>query len=119
MPTITLVYGRSPACAAHQPPVADYVVMVQDRAKVFLGGPRLVKMAPGEESDDESLGGAGMHARQSGLADYLTADEHDALRIGRSIVARLSWRGRGPGPPGPAAAGPRHSEDELLGIVPE
>jgi len=99
--------------------MSDYVVMVQDRAKVFLGGPPLVKMATGEESDDESLGGAGMHARQSGLADYLAADEYDALRIGRSIVARLSRRGRAPGPPGPAAPGPRHSEDELLGIVPE
>jgi len=119
IPTIALVFGSSTAGGAYLPGMSDYVVMVQDRAKVFLGGPPLVKMATGEESDDESLGGAGMHARQSGLADYLAADEHDALRIGRSIVARLSWRGRGPGPPGPAAAGPRHSEDELLGIVPE
>jgi acyl-CoA carboxylase subunit beta len=73
-------------------------------------------MATGEESDDESLGGAGMHARQSGLADFLAADEHDALRMGRSIVARLCRA-----TPGPvrAVAGPVHSEDELLGIVPE
>jgi len=119
IPTIALVFGSSTAGGAYLPGMSDYVVMVQDRAKVFLGGPPLVKMATGEESDDESLGGAGMHARQSGLADYLAADEYDALRIGRSIVARLGWRGRGPGPPGPAAPGPRHSEDELLGIVPE
>jgi acyl-CoA carboxylase subunit beta len=92
--------------------------MVQDRAKVFLGGPPLVKMATGEESDDESLGGAGMHARQSGLADYLAADERDALRIGRSIVARLGRPRRSP-PAGGPAPGPRCSEDELLGIVPE
>jgi acyl-CoA carboxylase subunit beta len=51
-----------------------------------------VKMATGEESDDESLGGAEMHARVSGLADYLAEDERDALRIGRRIVARLNWR---------------------------
>ena len=119
IPTIALVFGSSTAGGAYLPGMSDYVVMVQDRAKVFLGGPPLVKMATGEESDDESLGGAGMHARQSGLADYLAADEYDALRIGRSIVARLSRRGRAPGPPGPAAPGPRHSEDELLGIVPE
>jgi acetyl-CoA carboxylase carboxyltransferase component len=49
-------------------------------------------MATGEESDDESLGGAEMHARVSGLADYLAEDEHDAIRIGRRIVARLNWR---------------------------
>ena len=49
-------------------------------------------MATGEESDDESLGGAEMHARTSGLADYLAEDERDAIRIGRRIVARLNWR---------------------------
>jgi len=119
IPTIALVFGSSTAGGAYLPGMSDYVVMVQDRAKVFLGGPPLVKMATGEESDDESLGGAGMHARQSGLADYLAADEYDALRIGRSIVARLNWRGHGPALPGPAAPGPRCSEDELLGIVPE
>ena len=119
IPTIALVFGSSTAGGAYLPGMSDYVVMVADRAKVFLGGPPLVKMATGEESDDESLGGAGMHARQSGLADYLAADEYDALRIGRSIVARLNWRGRGPGTPGPAAPGPRCSEDELLGIVPQ
>jgi acyl-CoA carboxylase subunit beta len=119
IPTIALVFGSSTAGGAYLPGMSDYVVMVADRAKVFLGGPPLVKMATGEESDEESLGGAGMHARQSGLADFLAADELDALRIGRSIVARLNWRGRGPGPPGPAAPEPRHSEDELLGIVPE
>src|SRR5260370_22898602 len=92
--------------------------MVQDRAKVSLGGPPLVKMPTGEESDDESLGGAGMHARQSGLADFLAADERDALRIGRSIVAPLNRRKGGPGPPN-AVALPRDTEEELLGIVPE
>ena len=75
--------------------MSDYTVMVKEQAKVFLGGPPLVKMATGEESDDESLGGAEMHARISGLADYLAEDEHDAIRIGRRIVARLNWRKRG------------------------
>ena len=72
--------------------MSDYTVMVKEQAKVFLGGPPLVKMATGEESDDESLGGAEMHARTSGLADYLAADERDAIRIGRRIVARLNRR---------------------------
>ena len=70
--------------------MSDYTVMVKGQAKVFLGGPPLVKMATGEESDDESLGGAEMHARTSGLADYLAVDERDAIRIGRRIVARLN-----------------------------
>lgn len=95
LPTIALVFGNSTAGGAYVPGMSDYTVMVKEQAKVFLGGPPLVKMATGEESDDESLGGAEMHARVSGLADYLAEDEHDALRIGRRIVARLNWRKSG------------------------
>jgi len=91
-PTVALVFGNSTAGGAYVPGMSDYTVMVEGQAKVFLGGPPLVKMATGEESDDESLGGASMHARVSGLADYLAADEHDAIRIGRRIIARLNWR---------------------------
>jgi acyl-CoA carboxylase subunit beta len=118
VPTIALVFGSSTAGGAYLPGMSDYVVMTADRAKVFLGGPPLVKMATGEESDDESLGGAAMHARQSGLADFLAADERDALRIGRSIVARLG-RARGRALASGPAPAPLHSEDELLGVVPE
>ena len=91
-PTIALVFGNSTAGGAYVPGMSDYTVMVRGQAKVFLGGPPLVKMATGEVSDDESLGGAEMHARTSGLADYLAEDELDAIRIGRRIVARLNWR---------------------------
>ncbi|MCW2831496.1 MAG: acetyl-CoA carboxylase carboxyltransferase subunit, partial [Aeromicrobium sp.] len=116
-PTIALVFGSSTAGGAYVPGMSDYVVMVKEGAKVFLGGPPLVKMATGEESDDESLGGAEMHARQSGLADYLAADEHDAIRIGRSIVRRLNWRKRGTVPE-PSYAEPLLDAEDLLGIIP-
>jgi acyl-CoA carboxylase subunit beta len=117
IPTIAIVFGNSTAGGAYLPGMSDHVVMIRERSKVFLGGPPLVKMATGEDSDDESLGGAVMHARQSGLADYLAADEEDGLRIGRRIVARLNWRKLGPAPvavPKP----PRYDPAELAGIVP-
>jgi acyl-CoA carboxylase subunit beta len=116
IPTVALVFGNSTAGGAYVPGMSDHVVMVRERAKVFLGGPPLVKMATGEEADDESLGGADMHARVSGLADHLAEDERDALRLGRQIVSRLSWRKLGPGPSLPADE-PLHEPDELLGIV--
>ncbi|TQF01460.1 acyl-CoA carboxylase subunit beta [Kitasatospora acidiphila] len=117
IPTIAVVFGNSTAGGAYVPGMSDHTVLVKERAKVFLGGPPLVKMATGEESDDESLGGAEMHARVSGLADYFAVDEPDAIRQARRIVHRLHWRKAGPGLD-PAAAPPRYDEEELLGIVP-
>ena len=96
------MFGNATAGGAYMPGMSDYVVMVRERAKVFLGGPPLVKMATGEDADDESLGGAEMHARTSGLADYLAEDELDAIRIGREIVRRLNWRRLGSAPSEPA-----------------
>jgi acyl-CoA carboxylase subunit beta len=83
---------------------------------VFLAGPPLVKAATGEESDDESLGGAEMHARVSGLADHYAVDEPDAIRIGRRIVARLNWHKAVLSPAKPKP--PRYAAEDLLSIVP-
>jgi len=118
IPTVTLVFGNSTAGGAYVPGMSDHVVMIQGRSKVFLGGPPLVKMATGEEATDEELGGADMHARTSGLADYLAVDEYDAIRIGRRVVARLNWRKQGPAPITARPEAPVYDEEELLGIVP-
>ena len=115
IPTIALVFGNSTAGGAYIPGMSDHVVMIKERSKVFLAGPPLVKMATGEESDDESLGGAEMHSCISGLADYFAADELDAIRIGRRIVARLN-RVK-PHPASKPAAEPTAEPEELLGIV--
>ena len=75
IPQVALVFGNSTAGGAYVPGLSDYTVLVRGQAKVFLGGPPLVKMATGEEVDDEALGGA--------------ADAYASLRTGR-----LSRRGR-------------------------
>ncbi len=118
LPTIAVVFGNSTAGGAYVPGLSDYVVMVKEGAKVFLGGPPLVKMATGEESDEESLGGAEMHARISGLADYLASDERDAIRQARRIVARLGWRKAATMRRRDSYAAPATPEDELLDLIP-
>ena len=98
VPTITLVFGSSTAGGAYLPGLSDHTVLQRDAARVYLGGPPLVKMAIDEDAEEEELGGAQMHARTSGLADHLAEDEFDALRLGRQIVRDLRWSKAGPGP---------------------
>src|SRR5690348_2468763 len=116
IPTIALVFGNSTAGGAYVPGMCDYAVLVDNQAKVFLGGPPLVKMATGEESGDEELGGAAMHSRVSGLSDYFAADELDCIRIGRQIVREIGWRKLGRGPTEPPDE-PLYDPEELLGIA--
>ncbi|HET9091203.1 MAG TPA: carboxyl transferase domain-containing protein [Acidimicrobiales bacterium] len=116
IPTVSVVFGSSTAGGAYQPGLSDYNIFVKDQAKVFLGGPPLVKMATGEDATDEELGGAEMHARVSGLADYLAGDEAEAIAMARRVVSHLHWRKLGPGPSEPADE-PVHDPDELLGVL--
>ena len=116
IPSIAVVFGSSTAGGAYQPGMSDYNIFIRERSKVFLGGPPLVKMATGEDSDDETLGGAQMHAEVSGLADYLASDELDALRICREVVAHLNHRKLGGGPT-MAADPPVLDPEDLLGMV--
>jgi len=75
-----------------------------------------VKMATGEDADEENLGGAEMHTQISGLGDYLAENELDGIRMCRELVAHLNWRKKGPGATMPNDE-PIHDPEELLGIV--
>jgi acetyl-CoA carboxylase carboxyltransferase component len=116
IPTICLVFGSSTAGGAYMPGMSDYVVMVKEQAQVYLAGPPLVKMATGEETDHEELGGAEMHSVISGVSDYLAEDEVDAIRLGREIVAHFQWQKHGRFRPRPVEA-PIYDAEELLGIA--
>ena len=118
IPVISVVFGSSTAGGAYQPGMSDYNIFIKDQSKAFLAGPPLVKMATGEESDDETLGGAKMHSEISGLSDYLAEDEMDALRICREVVSHLNWTKKGK-EPDIKSSEPEYNEEELLGILSE
>ncbi len=116
IPTVCVVFGSSTAGGAYQPGMSDYNIVIKEQSKIFLAGPPLVKMATGEESDDETLGGAQMHAEVSGLGEFFAEDEHDALRLCREVVSHLNWRKPGP-EPALRADPPILDPEELLGIM--
>ena len=116
IPTICVVFGSSTAGGAYQPGLSDYNIVIKKQSKIFLAGPPLVKMATGEVSDDETLGGAQMHAEISGLGEYLAEDEPDALRLCREVVSHLNFKKAGP-PPSLKTDEPVLDPEELLGII--
>jgi acetyl-CoA carboxylase carboxyltransferase component len=116
LPTISVVFGNSTAGGAYIPGMSDYTIFVKDQAKVFLAGPPLVKMATNEIVDDETLGGAAMHSRVSGVSDYLAQDELDGIRIARELMDNLDLPTEPLTAPKPYEE-PLYPADELLGII--
>jgi 3-methylcrotonyl-CoA carboxylase beta subunit len=112
---IAVVHGSSTAGGAYVPAMSDENVIVRNQGQVFLGGPPLVKAATGEEIDAESLGGADVHCRESGVCDHYAEDDADALAKARQIVSRLK---AAPDtlPPVPARE-PAYDTAELYGVV--
>jgi 3-methylcrotonyl-CoA carboxylase beta subunit len=113
---IAVVHGSCTAGGAYVPAMSDHAIIVRNQGRVFLGGPPLVRAATGEEIDAESLGGADVHCRRSGVTDYYAENDTHALAFARRAVARL----RPPtAAPGAAASAPAFDPAELYGIVPQ
>jgi len=113
---IAVVHGSCTAGGAYVPAMSDENVIVRNQGRVFLGGPPLVKAATGEDIDAESLGGADVHCRESGVCDHYAENDTHALSIARRIVARLA-PAADTKPPMPSRE-PRYESAELYGVVP-
>jgi 3-methylcrotonyl-CoA carboxylase beta subunit len=119
---IAVVMGSCTAGGAYVPAMSDQSIIVREQGTIFLGGPPLVKAATGEEVSAEELGGADVHTRLSGVADYFAENDRHALSIARSLLATT---------PRPAVSGsvaerldlresiePAYDPRELSGIIP-
>ncbi|MDP1839554.1 MAG: carboxyl transferase domain-containing protein [Reyranella sp.] len=116
LPQISAVFGGCTAGGAYIPALSDEVVMVRGQARIHLGGPSIVKVAINEDIDGETLGGAEMHTRVSGVSDYLAADEYEAIAKLREIIASLGIE-RNIAPPRPVVP-PRIGAETLTGVIP-
>jgi 3-methylcrotonyl-CoA carboxylase beta subunit len=116
IPQIAVVMGSCTAGGAYIPAMADEAVMVREQATIFLAGPPLVKAATGETVTAEALGGADVHCRISGVADYYVQNDTHALAETRRIIANLNCRKPVNG--GKEIREPLHAAEELYGIIP-
>jgi acetyl-CoA carboxylase carboxyltransferase component len=118
IPQIAVVMGSCTAGGAYVPAMSDETIIVRGTGTIFIGGPPLVKAATGQEVSAEELGGADVHTRKSGVADYYALNDEHALALARQIVRNLQGRKEIPwdvSEPQPPAADP----SELYGLIPE
>ncbi|MDE0992118.1 MAG: methylcrotonoyl-CoA carboxylase [Rhodospirillales bacterium] len=115
LPQLSVVFGGCTAGGAYIPALSDQSIMVEGNSRIHLGGPSIVKVAINEDVDGETLGGAAMHARVSGVTDHLAADEPTAMAMMRDIVGELNMErvlGKGKKIEAPIA-----DPEELTGVI--
>src|SRR5512144_2047072 len=117
IPQVAVVMGSCTAGGAYVPAMCDQSIIVRNQGTIFLGGPPLVKAATGEDVDAESLGGGDVHARISGVADHLAANDEHAIALAREIVASCNVAYRDTVVRQPGAA-PAYPTEQLYGVLP-
>jgi 3-methylcrotonyl-CoA carboxylase beta subunit len=118
---IAVVHGSCTAGGAYVPAMSDHAIIVRNQGRVFLGGPPLVRAATGEEIDAETLGGADVHCRRSGVTDYYAESDTHALAFARRAVARLRQPppARSVSPIGPGGGAVAFDPEDIYGIIPK
>jgi 3-methylcrotonyl-CoA carboxylase beta subunit/propionyl-CoA carboxylase len=116
LPQIAAVMGSCTAGGAYVPAMSDVAIIVKGTGTIFLGGPPLVKAATGEEVTAEDLGGADVHTRLSGVADYFAEDDDHAIEMCRTAVESLHTVKQLPADM-TAPEDPRYDPSEIYGIV--
>src|SRR5690606_27266673 len=114
LPVITVQHGSGTAGGAYMPGLSDVVIMVRGRSRAFLAGPPLLLAATGEVATEEELGGAEMHTSVSGLGEYLTEDDREALGIARKVLSQIGWALSRHS----VAEPPKLPADDLLALMP-
>ena len=117
IPTIAILHGLSTAGGAYQPGMSDYVVGVKKNGMAALAGPALLKAATGQIADKDELGGSEMHARITGLVEYLAEDDEHAIKITREVIDKIDWNSSLKSRENISFDNPIYDVNELIGVV--
>ena len=118
IPTVVVLHGPSTAGGAYLPGMSDYVIGVKKNGMAALAGSALLKAATGEESDERELGGTEMHAKTSGLVEFLAEDDAHGISMARDLIDHLDWNKGLKSFRTREYQEPQYEPDELAGVVP-
>ncbi len=117
IPQISLIMGSVAGGQAYSPGLTDFIFMTEN-SSLYIAGPAFVKAQTGEETTEEELGGAMMHATESGVCDLVAADDRDCLQQARELLSYLPSNNRELPPVVPVNDDPEREEPDLERIVP-
>ncbi len=115
---ISAVMGSCVAGGAYLPIMSDEALIVDKTGSIFLAGSYLVKAAIGESIDNETLGGATTHCEISGVTDYKSKDDKDALDTIKNIVGKIGDFEKA-GYNRIESKEPQENPDDIFGILPK
>ncbi|MCF6306960.1 MAG: acyl-CoA carboxylase subunit beta [Flavobacteriaceae bacterium] len=114
---ISAIMGSCVAGGAYLPIMSDEALIVDKTGSIFLAGSYLVKAAIGESIDNETLGGATTHCEISGVTDYKSKDDKDALDTIKNIFSKIGDYDKA-GFNREKSSKPTEDPKEIFGILP-
>ena len=118
IPQISVMLGPCAGGATYSPALTDFVFMVRSSSQMFITGPDVVRAVTNEEVSYEELGGADVHAADSGVATFVHDDEVSCLQDVRYLVSLLPANNQELPPYAPSTDHADRPNDTLLDLVP-
>jgi len=118
VPSIVIVSGPAVSGPALLLGLADFVIMADD-SYAFVTGPFMVETFTGVPITADDLGGPQVHARTSGVADFCTPDEAEALALAADLLAYLPDHTDRDPPLVPTSDPAERLTPEAYGVLPE
>ena len=119
VPQISGIFGPCAGGAVYSPALTDFTFMIDKTSYMFLTGPSVVKSVTGEDVDQETLGGASVHASKSGVAHFCAASEQEGIESIKKLLSFLPQNNRESAPERPTSDPVGRMEDVLNDIIPD
>ena len=94
VPQISAILGNCTGGSVYSPALTDFIFMVNSLSHMFITGPNVIKSVMREEISMEDLGGADVHCKKTGIADFRVGSEQECMLGIKRLLSFLpsSWR---------------------------